>query len=225
MPDVREVSSPCSSLKPTVQDYRLDLVCHLVSVEEIAADEGNNKRGSLCWDLQNPPTPTIITHCIRLHGFIFVTVSIVLSLAEFNIFRRLILVFVYQPGASGAREGAEPSDEYIWRTANGGVQGRDVQRRRSVRSCRDSTLPGALQLCGTHKSCGGKRTATVIYFLILSLSEVCFGFVLNTPSCCLCVKASVVHLKFWWLPNMKKNLSDRKWKHVQCFGAQAALIE
>lgn len=73
------------------------------------------------------------------------------------------MVFVYQPGEGGAGERAEPSDESVWRTANGGVQGGDVERRRSVSSCRDSTLPGALQLCGTHKSCGGKRTYTMSF--------------------------------------------------------------
>lgn len=62
------------------------------------------------------------------------------------------------PGEGGAGERAEPSDEPVWGTADGGVQRGNVQRGRSVGSCRDSTLPGALQLCRTHQSCGGKRT-------------------------------------------------------------------
>lgn len=78
---------------------------------------------------------------------------------------------VCAPGEGDAGQRASPSDESVWRTAHGGVQGRNVQRRRSVRSRRDSTLPGALKLCRTHPSCGGKRTY-IIHSLTLTRTQV-----------------------------------------------------
>lgn len=60
------------------------------------------------------------------------------------------------PGEGGAGERASSPDESVRRTAHGGVQGGYIQRGRSVLSRRDSTLPGALQLCRTHPCRGGK---------------------------------------------------------------------
>lgn len=62
------------------------------------------------------------------------------------------------PGEGGAGQRAGPPDESVRRSAHGGLQGRDVPGGRSVCPCRDATLPGPLQLCRTHQSCGGKRT-------------------------------------------------------------------
>lgn len=75
---------------------------------------------------------------------------------------RVLIFDVCIPGEGGTGQGASPSDESVRRTAHGGVQGGHIQGGRSVCTCRDTTLPGALQLCRTHPCRGGK---TVFNFL------------------------------------------------------------
>lgn len=118
----------------------------------------HNKGGYVCCDVVTPPGDN--SHRQNAWGILK--------------YRKSCLSFnfaVCVPGESGPGERAGPSDESVWRTAHGSVQGRNVQGRRSVRSCRDSTLPGALQLCRTHQSCGGKRT-NVIHILTSPLTQV-----------------------------------------------------
>lgn len=94
-----------------------------------------------------------------------------------NFIRRRVFKFAAcVPGEGGAGEGAGPLDESVWRKAHGGVQGRNVQRWRSVRSSWDSTLPGALQLCRRHASCRGERKHLIRYRILILLSYCIFLF-------------------------------------------------
>lgn len=91
---------------------------------------------------------------------------------------RVLIFDISIPGEGGPGQGASPSDESVWRTAHGGVQGGHIQGGRSVCTCRDTTLPGALQLCRTHPCRGGKTGlnffSSSFYFLFLLPAFWCF---------------------------------------------------